>query len=140
MPDLDQGGVFRTRSKVYMGPSIGWIDAVVAIQRIVTAGTTIISLGTGIVTVNVNASVTVQLPVFKGSTLALAVGQPGSFVPQPLTIMDEGGFAGAFPITILPAAGETISGFSGSQVQISSPNGGLVLQPDPINGGCTVVS
>jgi len=138
MPDLDQGGTFRTRQKIWMGPSVGWVEAPAAITRVTVGGTTVISLGTSIVTVAFNGAVTINLPQFKGSTSAFAIGLPGQFVPETITIIDTGGFAAANPITITPGAGETISGLA--SIQITSNFGAFVLQPDPVNGGSTVVT
>lgn len=135
--DFDQGGTFRLKARVSLGPSIGWIDAPEAIIRVTGVGTTTIFLGTSVVTVNVNAAVTIQLPAFKGSA-AGAIALPGQFADTNVTVVDIGGFATANPITILPATGETISGQA--SYQITSNYGAIVLQPDPINGGCSVSS
>ena len=132
--DLDQGGTTRFLQRQYLGPSLGWIDAVDAILRINNAGTTLVQLGSSVVTVNTGGAVTVQLPVFKNTNPALR----GQIRDIPVVVMDIGGFAGTNPITILPAVGETISGLA--QVQINSPYGAVVLQPDPVNGSCVVVS
>lgn len=136
--DLDQGGTFRTRTRVWMGPSIGWVEAPNAILRVTSGGTTVVQQGVGIVTVNFNGAVTIQLPVFKGSVAAGAIGQPGPYVNDTVTIIDTGGFATANNITILPGAGETIDGQP--SYPISSNFGAVVLQPDPINGGSSVVT
>jgi hypothetical protein len=137
LTQLDQGGTFRPQVLVWLGPSIGWVLSPEAQVKIVAAGVTVIPLGVTFIAVNVNGSVTIQLPAFKGS----AVGQgvlPGQFVPLTITVVDQGGFAGAQPITLLPAAGETISGLA--SVQIVTPFGAMLLQADPLNGGCTVMS
>lgn len=132
MADLDKGGTYQFRQKLYLGPSQGWIDAATAILRIVTAGITSVELGNSFITVAVNGTVTVQLPKFKNTNPAL----PGQMRDIPIVIADIGGFALANPITILPFAGETISSLSSAT--IASNYGALVLVPDPVNGGCTV--
>ena len=133
--DLDQGGTTRFLQRQYLGPSLGWIDAVDAILRINNAGTTLVQLGSSVITVNTGGLVTIQLPAFKNTNPALR----GQIRDIPLVIVDIGGFAsGANPITILAASGETISGLT--QVQITSAYGAVILQPDPVNGGCSVAS
>jgi hypothetical protein len=97
----------------------------------------LVQQGTSIVHVNVNGSVTVQLFAARGN--AAGAGQvPGSYIQTVLTVNDVGGYAQAFPITILPAVGETISG---SNSFILSANYGLVtLLADVLNGGWTAVN
>src|SRR5438105_5026245 len=115
--DLDQGGTYRPYTQVWMGPSIGWINAPQAVLRVTAGGTTVVQLGNTIVTVNFNGAVTIQLPKFKALNNAL----PGQLIDFPVTVIDTGGFAGANPITILPGAGELISGLA--SIQITSPFG-----------------
>jgi hypothetical protein len=138
LTDFDAGGTFRPFYRVWLGSSLGWLNAPGALLLVTTAGTTSFPVGISVVRVNVNGAVTIQLPVFKapGASTA-AMTQPALFIPWVVTILDEGGFAGSFPITVLPGAGETISGFSA--VQISTAYGAMLLQSDPILGGSTIV-
>jgi hypothetical protein len=140
MPDLDQGGTFRETTRIYQGPSLGWQQGAApptAVVSVTVAGTTVIQPGVSLVHVNVNGSVTIQLFRSKGN--AAGAGQvPGSYLQPIVTINDIGGFAQAFPITILPAAGETISG---SLSFIINANYGLVsLLADVLNGGWTAIN
>src|SRR6267142_2465660 len=84
--DLDAGGTFRQTQRVFMGPSIGWVNApITSILPVTAAGTTVIQLGNTLITVNVNGAVTLQLPKFKGNQ-AGAGGLPsnyGAFTLQP---------------------------------------------------------
>lgn len=138
MADLDQGGTYRTRQRVFMGPSIGWTEISYAILRVTTGGITQVQLGNSVVTVNFNGLVTLQLPQFKGST-AGAIALPATFYNETMTLIDTGGFASiANPITINAGAGELISGLA--SIQITSQNGAFVLQPDPVNGGSSIVT
>jgi|SRR5882672_1255853 len=126
--DLDQGGTFRGWVRQYLGPSVGWVlvpgDNILPIT---TAGTTIILPGTSLVTVNVAGLVTVVLP--KATNPAVPAGvQPGLFANNPITIVDIGNHAQATPITIQPAAGETIMGLA--QIQITVNYGGFTLSPN----------
>lgn len=131
--DLDQGGTFRQTQRVYMGPSIGWIYAPSSVVLPITqAGTTVVQPGNSLVTVNVNAAVTIQLPPAKGNA-AGAGGVPGSFVATPLVIVDIGGFATGHPITVQAFGSEKIDGLA--LVMLQSSFGAFVLQPDVINGG-----
>lgn len=116
-----------------MGPSVGWVLEPQSILRVTQAGTTTISLGTASVVISSTASMTIQLPKFRGS-LAGAGAVPGSFVPQNITIFDA---SGAPNVTILPFPGETISSLT--TVSFTTPYGAFVLEPDPVNGGSTVV-
>ncbi|SRR6266702_1375253 len=135
--DLDQGGTARQLQKVYMGPSVGWIDAPSAILPVTVAGTTVVLLGSTLVTVNVNAAVTIQLPSAKDAGVP-AIGLSGPYIKAPITIVDIGGFASVHPITILPAAGENIMGLS--QIQITINYGGFTLAPSNAQQGWTSIS
>jgi hypothetical protein len=140
MPDLDQGGTFRETTRIYQGPSLGWSQAAApptSVAMVTVAGTTVVQQGTSLVHVNVNGSVTLQLPAAKGNPAG--AGQvPGSYLQTVLTINDVGGFAQAFPITVLPAAGETISG--GTSFIIGANYGLVSLLSDVLNGGWTAVN
>ena len=136
--DLDQGGTNRQRQKVYMGPSVGWVDAPATVALpVTTAGTTTILLGTTLVLVNVNGAVTIQLPSAKDAGVP-AIGLAGPYLKNPITIVDIGGFAGAHPITILPAAGETIMGLA--SISLSVNYGGYTLNPSNAQQGWTSIS
>src|SRR6516225_349658 len=140
MPDLDQGGTFRETTRIYEGPSLGWIQGTVpptSVATVTTAGTTVVQQGTSLVHVNVNGSVTIQLYAAKGN--AAGAGQvPGSYLQSVVTINDIGGFAQAFPITILPAPGETISG--GTSFLLGANYALVTLLSDVLNGGWTAVN
>lgn len=133
--DLDQGGTFRQWVKMYMGPSVGWVSVPVdAVLNITAAGTYDIARGTSLVMLNVNASVTLNLP----SSLASAAGPqalPGQWVINPVTIIDIGGFAnpGVVDYTIVPFGAETISGLA--SVNLATPRGTIILIPILETGG-----
>lgn len=134
--DLDQGGTNRQTQKVYLGPSVGWVSAPFhAPVSITTPGTTVILWGSNLVTVNVAGLVTVQLPPAK-ATSAGAQAIPGQFVSAPITVVDIGGNAVNFTITILPAAGETIDGLA--SITIVAAYGAYTLQPKTESGGWTL--
>jgi hypothetical protein len=131
--DLDQGGTFRQTQKLYLGPSVGWIEyADQWVQNVTTGGTTTLVRGTNIILVAFNGAVTLQLPSLKASA-AGPQAIPRQFSSVPITICDIGGFALANPITVLPFAGETLSGLA--SVPLASNFGSLVIRPDIVNGG-----
>ena len=141
--DLDQGGTNRQTHKVYLGPSVGWVEASWEwVQNIVAAGTTSMGLGTNLVLVNVNGLVSVQLPSFK-ATSAGAQAIPRQFLILPVTISDVGGFATPVnPITILPFGSELISGLfnnTSTLLKLTSAFGAIVIRPDTVNGGGTLL-
>ncbi len=137
--DLDQGGTSRQLVKQYLGPSVGWREVpapAASILQITSAGTFNIQASTTLVTVNVNGSVTLNLP--KAHTPSVGPqAQPGLCVQQPIVIIDTGGFASANPITIVPAAGETI--MSLASITLSVNYGGYTLKPsDALNGWSSI--
>lgn len=141
--DLDQGGTNRQTHKVYLGPSVGWVEASWEwVQNITAAGITSMGLGTNLVLVNVNGLVSVQLPSLKASS-AGAQAIPRQFLILPIVISDAGGFATpANPITILPFGSELISGLfnnTSTLLKLTSVWGSIVIRPDIINGGGTLL-
>lgn len=138
--DLDQGGTNRQFVKRWLGPSVGWVTTpapAASILEITAAGVYNVDPSTTLITVAVNGAVTINLP--KAHTpSAGAQAQPGLFVQNPITIVDTGGFAQAQPITIVPAAGETI--MSLAQLQLLVNYGGYTLKPTDELNGWSVIS
>ena len=133
--DLDQGGTFRQTQKVYLGPSVGWVEVAEQwILNVTSGGTTNILRGTSLVLVNFNGAVLLQLPSLKAS-LAGAQALPKQFALIPIVLCDIGGFAFANNITIHPFGAETIDGLA--TFAITSNYGSYVIRPDLINGGGT---
>ena len=133
--DLDQGGTNRQYIRQYLGPSVGWVTIpapAASILPITAVGTYTVNRSVTLITVNVAGAVTLNLP--KAHTPAVgAQAQPGLFVQTPITIVDVGGNATAHPITIAPAAGETI--MSLASIQLTVNYGGWSLKPlDSLNG------
>lgn len=128
--DLDQGGSYRQFVKRYLGPSVGWVwvpeENTLAVT---TGGTTVVLIGTTLVTVNWGGPVapTIQLPSAV-NPLVPAGALPTPFANLPITIVDIGGFATLNPITILPAAGETIMNLA--SISLSVNYGGYTLNPN----------
>lgn len=135
--DLDQGGTFRQTQKLYLGPSVGWVEISDQwLLNVITAGTITIARGTNLILVNFNGAVTIQLPSFKASS-AGAQAIPKQFTTVPVIISDIGGFAFANPITILPFGVELISGLA--SIPLGSNYGSIVIRPDIVNGGGTML-
>jgi hypothetical protein len=130
--DLDQssGAITRHWQRVYMGPSIGWLDIPGQnVQPITAAGTYAIDASINVVEIAVAAAVTIVLPSCQFPA-AGPQAQPRLFASVPVTVTDTGGFAAANPITIQPNnPGETVAGLS--SIKISTAFGGYSLQPVP---------
>lgn len=142
MIDLDQGGLQRNWTPQWCGPSVGWIwvpTQEASLAAITVPGTYNIDLSTTLVTVNVAGSVTVNLPAITFPTYGGAgMAQPGRFAIKPVTIVDIGGNAGTFAITIAPASGENIMGLT--SITISIDYGGYTLNPSSPQKGWTSIS
>jgi hypothetical protein len=135
--DLDQGGTFRQYERIWMGPSVGFLLVPkTAVLPVTSAGVTNILRGTNLITVNVNGSVTLNLPSSKASAQG-PQAIPGQWWLNLVTIADIGGFAQAFPITVNPASGEFISGLA--TVPLQSNYGAFVLKPILETGGWTLL-
>lgn len=127
--DLDQGNTVREWVNVYLGPSVGWIRAPMRNQLGITAaGTFTLDLSTNYVQVNIAGAVTIILPSALNPSVAQGV-LPGLMAKVPVSIIDVGGHAAAFPITIQPASvAENIMGLT--SIQITSNFGGFILYPN----------
>lgn len=135
--DLDQGGTFRQWTKMFMGPSVGWVPVPIdAVLNITTGGTFTIARGTSLILINVDASVTLNLPSSKAS-VAGPQALPGQWVINPVTVVDIGGFADTRTYLIVPNGSETISGLA--NVQLASERGSLILNPILSTGGWNLI-
>lgn len=131
MVDLDKGGNVYQKTNVWLGPSLGWFTIPTQfITNIQVAGTAILDPTTVLCTVNVAALVTVQLASSLQGPFPPGIGREG----MPITVVDIGGNAGTYPITILPLGSDLIDGLG--SVQVSSNFGSLVLTPI-VTGGWT---
>lgn len=129
MVDLDQGGTFRQWTRAYMGPSVGWIDVPnLNILLITAAGTYAIDPSTSMIQVNVAALVTITLPSCANPP-AGAQALPRLFADNPITIVDIGGNAQSFPITIQRNnVSESIMGLA--SIDIGTNYGAYTLAPN----------
>lgn len=133
--DLDQGGTFRQWVRTYMGPSVGWVSVPVdAVLNITAGGTYPIARGTSLILLNVNASVTLNLPSSKASPQG-PQAIPGQWVINPVTVIDIGGFAnpGTVDYLIVPSGTEKVSGLN--NVILATPRGTVILIPILTTGG-----
>ncbi len=131
--DLDQGGTFRQWTRMYMGPSVGWVPVPVdAVLDITATGTYTIQRGTSLILLNIDANVTLNLPSSKASVQG-PQAIPGQWIINPVTIVDIGGFASTRTYNIVPYAGELISGLA--SVQLATDHGTVILIPILTTGG-----
>jgi len=136
--DLDQGGTFRQYQRVWMGPSVGWLNMPIdAILEITAAGTYPIQRWTTLIKLNVDADITINLPSSKASPQG-PQAIPGQWVIGPVTIMDVGGHASSRTYTINPASAELISGLA--TIQLGTNFGSFVLEPLLATGGWNVTN
>lgn len=135
--DLDMGGTFRQYTRVWQGPSVGWINyPFQAVLEIKAAGSVSLLRGTNLIKLNVNGNVTLNLPSSKASP-ATPQAIPGQSVISSITIIDKGGFAGGATYNIVPFGSELISGLA--SVQLAAPYGTIVLEPLLESGGWNLV-
>lgn len=135
--DLDQGGTAREWVSTYMGPSVGWQRAPRRnVLRVTAAGTYAINYSTSLVEVSVAGAVVIILPSAIDPTVAAGV-LPGNYVKSPITIVDIGGNAAAFPITIQPfSVAENIMGLSSPNfITVNTNYGGYCLYPSNAQRG-----
>lgn len=136
--DLDQGGTFRQYQRVFMGPSVGW--QTMPVQAILTqtaAGTLALLRWTNLVKLKVTSGVlNINLPSSKASAQG-PQAIPGQWVYNPVILIDQSGQAGvATTINVNPFGSELISGLA--QVQLATPYGTIILEPELVNGGWTL--
>lgn len=135
--DLDQGGTFRQWVRMWMGPSVGFVNVPIdAVLNITAAGTYDIARGTSLILISANGNVTINLPSAKASPVG-AGALPGQWVINPVTIVDIGGFAASNTYNIVPLGAETISGLA--SVQLASPRGSIILNPILTTGGWNLI-
>lgn len=136
--DLDQGGSYREWIKTYFGPTLGWIyiqvqntnlasSVVGNSENVTVGGTTIPDPASTLIQVNTAAVVTIQL----NSSIPPS-NTPTLFMGLPITIVDKGGHANVYNITILPFAGELIAGQA--SITISAAYGAYTLLPIATGG------
>lgn len=133
--DLDQGGTFRQYTQVWQGPSVGWLTVpVTAILTLSAAGTYSIQRWTNLIKLKAAAGVVnIDLPSSKASAQG-PQAIPGQWVYNPVIIIDQSGDAGgATTINVNPFGSELISGLA--QVQLATPYGTIILEPELVTGG-----
>src|SRR4030095_17218587 len=108
--DLDQSGHGFQRSRVYLGPSLGWVDEFVEpTGSILVGGTYTVKPGDSLILVSVAAAVTIQLPDVKQWVQQRAY-IPGTGFDRYITVKHVGGNAGSFPILVAPAGQDRLDG------------------------------
>jgi hypothetical protein len=137
--DIDQGGTSRQWTKVFMGPSVGWVAYPVQnLLSVTIAGTYVLDPSTNIVEVNVAGAVTIVLPSCRNPAV-VAGAQAGLYVKNPIVVVDTGGNAASNNITITPNnVSETVMGLA--SIKIGANYGGFTLQPIPSQKTWTSIS
>ena len=121
MPDFDQSGInFAHGTKVYLGPSLGWVQQQIKPETFVTApGTVQLSGGAGVILVKVAGLVTILLPDVATWVRESAYFQATAF-ERAIWIKDLGGNASAFNITVTPFGAQQIDGVPASYIIIQN--------------------
>lgn len=108
MVDVDQGGQFSQKARVYLGPSLGWVEQRVRPEVYITIAQTYQMLpGDSVVMVNVAGNVTVNLPDVQ-AWLRENAAMPMTGFERAIWIKDLGGNAQLFPITVVQFSGQRI--------------------------------
>jgi len=106
--DLDKGGNSFQATRVYLGPTLGWVHMQIQPSQVVTVGGTVSLVGGAqIVFINVAGSVTINLPDVTKWVLESAYNLATAF-ERAIWIKDLGGNAAAFPITVTPFGTQAI--------------------------------
>jgi len=114
--DLDKSGNNFQGMRVYLGPSLGWVQTRIKPEFFVTAGGTYnLTTDCGVVMVNVAASTTFILPDVRFWVSEFAY-QPATAFERAIWIKDLGGNATLFPITVNPFPGQLIDLLAGFQI------------------------
>jgi len=99
--DLDQSGLGFQKTKVYLGPSLGWVETQILPSRVITTpGTHQILPGDSTIFVDVAGSVTLILPNVIEWVKETAY-QPATGFGRLISVKDMGNGA-TFPITVQP--------------------------------------
>jgi hypothetical protein len=114
--DLDRSGNSYQGLRVYLGPSLGWVQTRVKPESFVTAaGTYQLGSDAGVVLCNVAAAIVLNLPDVRAWVQEFAY-QPGTSFERAIWIKDLGGFATANPIVINPFPGQFIDLLTSFQI------------------------
>jgi hypothetical protein len=113
--DLDQGGNTLQKTRVYLGPTLGWVEAYINPARFITSGgSTQLVLGDCVIFVNVAAVVTILLPDLIQWLTQFKQRSPIGIFGDYVYIKDFGGNAAAFNITVTPFGSQKIDNLAQS--------------------------
>ena len=125
--DLDKSGNTFQGMRVYLGPSLGWVQTRIQPQFTITVtGTYTLTSDVGVVLVNVNAPVTINLPDVT-QWLNETAYMPSTAFERAIWVKDIGAHAQANNITIVPFGAQLIDGLS--QFTIASNRALIRLYP-----------
>jgi hypothetical protein len=100
--DLDKGGAYSQKQRVWFGPTEGWKDSFVLPSVTITSGgVTNLPAGISLLLIDVAATVTINLPSAI-VVLQQTAYQPANGIERSIWIKDFGGNAAAFNITVNP--------------------------------------
>lgn len=101
--DLDKGGNYLQRTKVYNGPSLGWAEAWIKPSTLITTGISYtVVLGDYSLLINVAAAFQVFLPDLNLWLTQFRTKAAQTTLEEALYIKDFGGNAATFNITVTP--------------------------------------
>jgi hypothetical protein len=129
------GGTFRQYTRVWQGPSVGWLTVpITAILTISAAGTYTIQRWTNLIKLKATSgTVNIDLPSSKATPQG-PQAIPGQWVYNPVVIVDLSGDAGgATTINVIPNGSELISGLA--SIQLATPYATILLEPILDTGG-----
>lgn len=114
--DLDKSGQNYQKTKVYLGPTLGWVDIRIMPETIITTGGThTLQPDVSVVLVDVEATTTLNLPDVR-LWMNQAYGKPSPAFDRCIAIKDFGGHAFDFNITVHPFGGQRIDGIAADMV------------------------
>lgn len=131
--DLDKSGNAFQRTKVYLGPTLGWVEVFVQPSQLIdAAGTYDLGAGSSMVFVDVAGAVIFNLPNLTDwmqQTANPTEYNPASGFAREIWIKDLGYNASANNITINAHAGQTIDG----EAQFTIVQDGQLIRLYPLN-------
>ena len=108
LTDLDKSGKSFQGLKVYLGPSLGWVQTRVKPESfIILPGAYTLDSDAGVVLVNIAAAVTLTLPDVRAWVQEFAYN-PATAFERAIWIKDLGGNATLNPIIVSPFSGQFI--------------------------------
>ena len=126
--DLDQSGNPEQTTRVYLGPSLGWVQVQIkSTMDIIVGGSYNITPGTSVVLINTLTPVVINLPDVKAWLYETAY-MPSTGFERAIIIKDLGGNAPSANIVVAPFPGQTID-YTGGNYVLNQAHQVLYLLP-----------